>query len=395
MAFQLLPPGTPLVIERMAFDSWNKDACLVVSEDGTGAQAVPADPHWPFRNLAYVVKPEEIGQPHIHYPVAGDARGRAGYDPDWLLLAMLENDNFKDIRIGEFIGVLDGADPMTAYPDPEGPGFGLPLPFAILAKVHDLDTANKALSLLSRFPTPVCKTARWEGFNLAEYQTALTLGLDVRGGRKDPGRDANGLLALAAWLAGQFELPIKHGETCRAIVASGFGYGRRAFNAGVVGPLHNALRRMSPTHVPGSGSNHHDDAWRIRGLLLEAALPGFMEMPDEPLSISVPRHMPSKNGEYGGTTEPTTLTATPANAAALFGLAARLPALQALGARADGRIGWARGEGDERIGAANGSRLFRCAQWLYAHSSEATRARVAAAQLAQAAPVAGRRRRLT
>lgn len=394
MAFELLPSGTILVKEHLSSLSWSHghEPSLRLQADGKSVQSTPADPRWPFRGLAYAPERAWGGRygTECHYPVAGDAQGRAGYDPDWALLVMLENDGLKNLRIREYMEALAKADPMTAYPDPEGPGYGLPLPFAILAKARSTSELDKAFAILSKFPPEVCKAARWNGLNLAEFQVSQALGRDVPGGRE--ARDERGRLVLAAWLVAQFGLPLADAGVCHDIVACGFFYNRNGIElGGLGGPLCNALWRIVG---PRAALREYD--WRVRSTLLDAAAEGLAALPGD-VSIDIAVRRWALNQATGRSTlEAATLRATPANAAALFALPSRLPALLALGAGADGQVEW---EGLQ-VGHADETPLLRCAQWLYEHASPQTRERVmavagaarAASKFAPRSDAAGKRR---
>jgi hypothetical protein len=69
----------------------------------------------------------------VELPLAVNAQGQVGYDPDWALLQCLDQDK---IPITVFREIVATSDPCVTFPHAHGPGKGLPLAFAILASTR-------------------------------------------------------------------------------------------------------------------------------------------------------------------------------------------------------------------------------------------------------------------
>jgi hypothetical protein len=142
MAFRRLEPETPLT-----FDDPYRAITVQINSSGRPAFVFSgpddwvhyryAPPQWKSRRgtpatdpmaetIAKVLGPNQ----NRHVVVGADAQGNPGWDPDWVLLMALSND---EISITAFRELARQANPWVAHPSARGPGQGLPLPFAIVA----------------------------------------------------------------------------------------------------------------------------------------------------------------------------------------------------------------------------------------------------------------------
>ncbi len=212
MAFTPLPPDADLELSANAAES------MFIRLGKSRLVVTPKHNKYQFRGICY--RPPGRGrntplEPH-RYPICANQDGVPGWDPDWALLMAL--DDGSRIASSAFSARLVDSDPMVTYPDPHGPGAGLPLPFAIL---RCFPTPAKSMRLLVLISGSALAGAKLGGSNLGEYylKNICNKSFSMVNHRHTSQDSA---LLMAAWLVARSSLTLSSASCAHTIIESGF-----------------------------------------------------------------------------------------------------------------------------------------------------------------------------